>query len=214
MSKFKASTIIHEGQDKPLASKDRHYVPKKELYAALVERKAAVDLALKNGEEPPRVTEYIGECFYKIADNLSRKYNFAKIPYREEMVLSATLHCLEKVDKFDPEKSNNPFSYFTQACYYEFLGVIAAEKDETYVKYKSIIESSSLNELASLSSDNTSPDAVNALQNMDLSEEYMEDFIRQYEEKKPAAKGRAKRARRKKAPGLLEDYFNGDNDNG
>lgn len=213
MAKHKASTIIFEGQDKPLASKERHYVPNKELYAALVERKAAVDKAIKNNEEVPKVSEYIGECFFKIADNLSRKYNFANIPYREDMVLDATLQCIEKVDKFDPEKSNNPFSYFTQTCYYEFLGTIAAEKDETYVKFKSIIESSSLNELASLSDQNQSPDAINALQNMDMSEEYMEDFIRQYEEKKPAAKGRKKRAKRKRSDGPLVAYF-GDDDNG
>ena len=38
---------------------------------------------------------------------------------------------------FDPDKSINPFAYFTQIIYYAFLRRIAKEKKQLYVKYKS-----------------------------------------------------------------------------
>ena len=39
---------------------------------------------------------------------------------------------------FDPEKSKNPFSYFTQIIYYAFLRRIQKEKKQSYIKYKAI----------------------------------------------------------------------------
>jgi len=37
---------------------------------------------------------------------------------------------------FDPEKSKNPFSYFTQIIYFAFLRRIEKEKKQSYIKYK------------------------------------------------------------------------------
>jgi hypothetical protein len=37
---------------------------------------------------------------------------------------------------FDPEKSSNPFSYFTQIIYYAFLRRIEKEKKQAYIKFK------------------------------------------------------------------------------
>ena len=37
---------------------------------------------------------------------------------------------------FNPEKSTNPFAYFTQIIYYAFLRRIMKEKKQLYVKYK------------------------------------------------------------------------------
>ena len=39
---------------------------------------------------------------------------------------------------FDPDKSKNPFSYFTQIIYYAFLRRIQKEKKQSYIKYKAI----------------------------------------------------------------------------
>ena len=39
---------------------------------------------------------------------------------------------------FNPEKSNNPFAYFTQIIYYAFLRRIAKEKKQTHVRNKMI----------------------------------------------------------------------------
>lgn len=210
MAARKASTIIHEGQDKPAASKERHYVDNKAFYDALVERRAAIS-NLAEGELPPKVTEFIGECIFKIADNLSKKYNFAGLPFREDMVGAAAIHCLKNIDSFDPSVTKNPFSYYTQTCYYEFLGVIAAERNQTYVTFKSITESSALHELAQLDDVSGGSGAQDALLAMDHTQDYMNDFIKQYEEKRPV-KGKRK-ARKVKDP-ILGDMFGNDEDDG
>ena len=52
-------------------AKPEHYVNNKEFTAAIAEHNYAVKQAIKDGKEPPRVSEYIGECIYKIATRLS-----------------------------------------------------------------------------------------------------------------------------------------------
>ena len=37
---------------------------------------------------------------------------------------------------FDPEKSKNPFAYFTQMIYYAFLRRIEREKKQAFIKFK------------------------------------------------------------------------------
>jgi len=39
-------------------------------------------------------------------------------------------------DNFDPSKSSNPFSYFTQIIYYAFLRRIDKEKKQSYIRGK------------------------------------------------------------------------------
>jgi hypothetical protein len=41
-------------------------------------------------------------------------------------------------DNFDPEKSKNPFSYYTQIIYYAFLRRIDKEKKQSYIRGKLI----------------------------------------------------------------------------
>ena len=82
------------------------------------------------GESRPPVSEYIGECFMKIAEHLSYKPNFINYEYREEMIGDGIENCLMYAHNFDPEKSKNPFSYFTQMIYYAFLRRIQKEKKQ------------------------------------------------------------------------------------
>lgn len=84
----------------------------------------------------PPVSDYIGECFMKIAEHLSYRPNFINYPYREEMVGDGIENCLMYAHNFNPEKSKNPFSYFTQIIYYAFLRRIEKEKKQNYIKYK------------------------------------------------------------------------------
>ena len=49
-------------------SKPEHYVNNKEFTAAIAEHNTLVKDAIARGEEPPRVSEYIGECIYKIVN--------------------------------------------------------------------------------------------------------------------------------------------------
>jgi len=115
-----------------------HYIDNKEFYAAMIEWKKIVIEAEESGEPKPPVTDYIGECFLQIAEHLSYRPNFINYPYRDEMVGDGIENCLMYAHNFDPEKSKNPFSYFTQIIYYAFLRRIEKEKKQSYVKYKAM----------------------------------------------------------------------------
>ena len=58
--------------------------------------------------------------------------------YKEEMVGDGIENCLMYAHNFDPEKSKNPFSYFTQIIYYAFLRRIEKEKKQSYVKFRAM----------------------------------------------------------------------------
>ena len=116
--------------------KGTHYVNNKEFLAAMIEWKDRVAEAEKKGETPPPITNYIGECFLKIANHLSYRPNFINYTYRDEMIADGIENCLQYVKNFNPDKSKNPFAYFTQIIYYAFLRRIAKEKKQSHVKNK------------------------------------------------------------------------------
>ena len=124
-----------------MAAKKQHYVNNKQFLEAITEWKEKVKDAESLGEDRPPVTDYIGECFLKIAQHLSFRPNFINYSYKEEMIGDGIENCLQYVNNFDPEKSKNPFSYFTQIIYYEYIRRIQKEKKQTHTKHK-IIEKS------------------------------------------------------------------------
>jgi hypothetical protein len=122
-----------------------HYVNNKEFLQAMVEWKERCKVAASEGKPQPPITNYIGECFLKIANHLSYRPNFINYTYRDEMISDGIENCLQYVHNFNPEKSNNPFAYFTQIIYYAFLRRIQKEKKQSHVKNK-IIENMTVDE--------------------------------------------------------------------
>ena len=112
-------------------------------------------LAEEEGKKRPQVTNYIGECYLKIANHLSYRPNFINYTYRDDMISDGIENCLQYMDNFDPEKSKNPFAYFTQIIYYAFLRRIAKEKKQTHVKNK-MIENSQYTSWVTMDGDDSS----------------------------------------------------------
>ena len=115
-----------------------HYVDNKVFLQAMKEWKEKCEEAEQMGEEKPRVSNYIGECFLKIANGLSHKPNFMNYTFKDDMVSDGIENCLQYIHNFNPEKSKNPFAYFTQIIYYAFIRRIQREKKQTHVKNKLI----------------------------------------------------------------------------
>jgi DNA-directed RNA polymerase specialized sigma subunit len=115
-----------------------HYVNNAEMLESIKLYKAKLKEARENGTEEPRIPEYLGECVLKIATRLSHKHNFINYSYRDDMILDGIENCIQCMNSFDPEKSSNPFSYFTQVIYFAFLRRIAKEKKQSYIKGKLI----------------------------------------------------------------------------
>ena len=113
-----------------------HYVNNKEFLEALVVFKAKCPAAKEAGEQRPQISNYIGECFLKIATHLSYKPNFVNYMFREDMICDGIENCVQYIENFNPEKSKNPFAYFTQIIYYAFLRRIQKEKRQLEIKNK------------------------------------------------------------------------------
>ena len=126
--------------------KTEHYVNNKEFLEALIVYRTKVQEAKDQGLPKPRITNYIGECFLKIATHLSYKPNFVNYMFREDMISDGIENCVQYIHNFDPEKSKNPFAYFTQIIHYAFLRRIQKEKKQLDIKSK-IIERTGFDEV-------------------------------------------------------------------
>ena len=111
-----------------------NYIDNKEFFSAMVEWKKDILEAQDSDDPKPPVTNYIGECFLKIANHLAYRPNFINYTYREEMISDGIENCLQYIDNFDPEKSKNPFAYFTQIIYFAFVRRITREKKQSKIK--------------------------------------------------------------------------------
>ena len=111
-----------------------HYVDNKKFLAAIIERKEQIKEAEGVGDPKPQISNYLGECILKISNHLSYRPNFINYTYKEEMISDGIENSLQYIDNFDPEKSKNPFAYFTQIIYYAFIRRIAKEKKQQKIK--------------------------------------------------------------------------------
>ena len=126
--------------------KSEHYVNNKELLEALIVYREKVAIAEEKDLPKPRITNYLGECFLKIATHLSYKPNFVNYMFRDDMISDGIENCVQYIHNFDPEKSRNPFAYFTQIIHYAFLRRIQKEKKQLDIKNK-IIEKTGFEEV-------------------------------------------------------------------
>jgi hypothetical protein len=140
-----------------------HYVNNKELLDSIIVYRNKVKEASqkyyeKYDEYPPKskrwegkppIPNYLGECFLKIATHLSYKPNFVNYMFRDDMISDGIENCVQYIHNFDPEKSTNPFAYFTQIIHYAFLRRIQKEKRQLEIKSK-IIEKTGFDEVMTI----------------------------------------------------------------
>ena len=126
--------------------KSEHYVNNKEFLEALINYRAKCQRAEEAGEARPVIPRYIGECFLKIANHLSYKPNFVNYMFREDMISDGIENCVQYIKNINPEKSSNPFAYFTQIIHYAFLRRIQKEKRQMDIRGK-LIERSGFEEV-------------------------------------------------------------------
>lgn len=114
--------------------KNAHYVDNKKFFQEIKAWKIEWDEAVSSNSAKPQCPHYLGECFVKISNHLAYKSNFVNYTYRDEMILDGIENCLRYADRFNPEKSSNPFAYFTQITYYSFIRRIKKEARQTDTK--------------------------------------------------------------------------------
>ena len=137
---------ISPGRTMARRKRSEHYVNNKEFLAALIKYREDVEIAKLRDRPKPVIPRYIGECFLKIANHLSFKPNFVNYMFKEDMISDGIENCVQYIHNFNPEKSQNPFAYFTQIIHYAFLRRIQREKRQLEIKNK-IIERSGYSEV-------------------------------------------------------------------
>ena len=137
---------IQPGKTMAKRKRSEHYVNNKEFLAALIRYQEDIEIARLQDKTKPVIPRYIGECFLKIANHLSFKPNFVNYMFKEDMISDGIENCVQYIHNFNPEKSQNPFAYFTQIIHYAFLRRIQREKRQLEIKNK-IIEKSGYNEV-------------------------------------------------------------------
>jgi hypothetical protein len=152
--------------------KPRNYINNKDLYENMVAYRVILLQAEEEGKQRPQVPNYIGKAIDLICKNLAKKPNFSGYTYKEDMIGDAMIDCISAVSNFDPNKTNNPFAYFTQIAWNAFIRRIHKEKKQTYIKHKNFENSFLMNEMWEGDS------------NIQLgSNEYSADVVRSYENK-------------------------------
>ena len=112
----------------------------------MIAYRESVQLAEQRGDPKPQITNYLGECFLKIATHLSFKPNFVNYIFKDDMISDGIENCVQYIHNFDPQKSQNPFAYFTQIIHYAFLRRIQKEKKQLEIKNK-ILEKTGFDEV-------------------------------------------------------------------
>lgn len=148
-----------------------NYINNKTLYAAMIQHRNGIEDAEREGKPKPRVSNYIGESILLICNNLAKKPNFSGYTYKQDMISDGIMDCIAAVDNFNPDKTNNPFAYFTQIAWNAFIRRIHKEKKQTYIKHKNYENSILLDEFWEHS---TSQLKTN---------EYSDEVVRNYETK-------------------------------
>ena len=161
--------------------KTEHYVDNKKFYSEMIRYKALCDEAEKQGQQRPRAPNYIGDCIMKIAYKLSNRPNFINYPHKEEMIGDGIENCIMYLTNFNPEKSNNPFAYFTQIVYFAYLRRIEKEKKVLYTKLK---RAELFNLESALSNSDISTEDREFIKSSEGSMENASIFIKDFEEKR------------------------------
>lgn len=100
-----------------------HYVTNADLLPAVIEAK-------KLGY----MTNELARMIMLIATNYSKKNNFIGYSFRDDMVSFALVNLMANGLKFNPEKSNNPFAFYTTAIHRSFLQYLADEAKHRNVR--------------------------------------------------------------------------------
>jgi hypothetical protein len=165
-----------------------HYINNLRFVEELTKHRDRLKVYRDQGLPDPILPDYIGECFMNIANKYSMKPNFYGYPFREEMVYDAIENCVRYYESFDPEKGKNAFAYFTQVTHYAFLRRIEKEKLQLYIRHKSLENFM----MENVNSGDINDGLLNDGSGINLTSDYMNGFVTDFEAKQAAKKATAK----------------------
>ena len=156
--------------------KPRHYINNRTLFEVMKKYHGDCALAKQNNTQDPKIPDYVGESLMRIATKLSNKPNFCNYSYKDEMICDGIENCIMHIKNFNPERSQNPFAYFTQIINNAFIRRIKKEKKEHYIKIKNMQQYDINDEIMGIDSKKTKFNEIT------------DSFIKNYEQQLPSKK--------------------------
>jgi hypothetical protein len=117
--------------------KKKNYINNRDFHDALV-----VWLTERKTNPKARMSDYIGRCFQKIAEGRAKHPWYSGWTFKDDMISNAILICCQYAHNYKPEKSENPFAYFTQCCNNAFDQLKTKEKKLADFKFEMVKEGS------------------------------------------------------------------------
>ena len=108
---------------------DKDYISNKDMYAEVLE-------CQKND----KISEKLGSMFMNLATRYSTKPSFVGYTYRDEMISNGVVACCAALYKFDSEKSQNPFAYYTSIIHNAFIQILNKERTHQEIRDVLLIE--------------------------------------------------------------------------
>lgn len=88
-----------------------------------------------------RPTDELANMFIVLVARYAKHPNYASVfSYEEDMQAHGLLTLVKQWHYFNPDKSNNPFAYYTQICKHAFYEYLRKEKKQRMVRNAYMVE--------------------------------------------------------------------------
>lgn len=87
-----------------------------------------------------KMTDKLAKMLMLLTSRYAKKGNFANYSYNEDMVGYAMLMLVKTWDSFDPNKSDNPFAFFTQCIKNSFIQYLNQEKRQRNIRDELLVD--------------------------------------------------------------------------
>lgn len=91
-------------------------------------------IEVKRSKEKGQMTNELAMMLQLLCSRYAKKGNFINYSYNEDMQAYALMMLVRTWNSFDPEKSNNPFAFFTQCVKNSFIQYLNQEKRQRDVR--------------------------------------------------------------------------------
>jgi DNA-directed RNA polymerase specialized sigma24 family protein len=108
---------------KKKTTKKKNYLNNKDLLAEVILSK-----------EKGKMSDKLAHMLTVLCARYGRKGNFANYTYNEDMQAYAMMMLVRTWNSFKPEKSNNPFAFFTQCIKHSFIQFLNQEKRQRDIR--------------------------------------------------------------------------------
>lgn len=120
-------------QKQPTTKKKTNYLNNKDLLAEVLKSK-----------EQGFMTQKLATMLQLLTTKYAKKGNFSGYTYNEDMQAYAMLMLVKTWDSFDPNKSSNPFAFFTQCIKNSFIQYLNQEKNQRNIRDQKLVDAGML----------------------------------------------------------------------